>query len=101
MRLMLELAVVAALIAFGWNRSFSEQFGMTGQQPASTAQSDSAKASRPASPAIVAGATAEPTRARIAPAPVVVPSATPDNSWMWDPNRKGSLDRKSKPQPTP
>ena len=100
MRLMLEVAVVAALIAFGWNKSFGERFGMSAPQPPNTQQSSSAKASGALPSSNVAGpAAAGPKRAGVAPAAATAPSATPDTSWMWDPNRKGSLDGKRSPQP--
>ena len=43
MRLILELAVVAALIAFGWNKSFSERAGLAAA-PQMTARAEPALA---------------------------------------------------------
>lgn len=88
MRLLVELAVVAALIVFGWHTSFSSRLGLA---PAAEKTAAKAPAARRAA------AVPPPTARPVAAAPK--PTAPPDNSWMWDPNRKGSLDRKTSPQP--
>ena len=81
MRLVLELAVIAALIAFGWNKPFSERVGFAAT-PAGATRESTAAAER--------GDTVSRPAASAAPART--------DSWMWDQNRKGSLDR---PSPRP
>lgn len=99
MRLLLELAVLAALIALGWNKSFSERVGLSSppQQHARKAGANAPRAIAPVSAPKAQPAAAQVTNVPAAPAV----SATPNNAWMWDPNRKGSLDRKGTPRPSP
>ena len=97
MRLLAELAVVAAVIAFGWNKSFSERAGMAASP--TRAKAAATATATPRSAAVPA--TAAPKSAAAPVATNAAQSPTPDNSWMWDPNRKASLDRKPSPQPRP
>lgn len=89
MRTLLEIAVLAALIACGWNKSFSERISLAeaSAPPIAKSQVRSAVTSGPR-----AGAPA-------APASVANPSPTPSGAWMWDPKRPGALDRKASPLP--
>jgi hypothetical protein len=66
MRLFIEIAVVATLIAIAWEKPFREWFGA---EPPPTA------------PQVIY---------RAAPMPRQTP---PTGEWMWDSNRKTSLDR--------
>ena len=99
MRLIAEIAVVAALIALGWSKPFAERLGFGSPAVASPASAkQSAKAATPASrpPA------ANPPASAAAPANAAAaakPSPTVSGAWMWDANRPGSLDRKGSPQP--
>lgn len=91
MRLIAELAIVGALIAFGWKQSFSERVGMN-SGGAVTGPAKTAATARSSPPAVAAPQTR-------ASAPAEHATATPSGAWMWDPNRQGSLDRKTSPQP--
>ena len=75
MRLLLELAVVAALVTLGWNKSFSERVGL-----ASLSQAPAQPAARSASAVATAADGGAPAR-------------SPNGAWMWDPNRRATLDR--------
>ncbi|MDQ6625625.1 MAG: hypothetical protein M3Y69_05720 [Verrucomicrobiota bacterium] len=97
MRLLAEIVLIAAIIAVAWDKPFHEWVGdavpMLAKQSAGAdrASSNSAHARR-ALPATSAAA--------------VQPSATISNgSWMWDKNRKATLDPPkhdhAPPQPTP
>ena len=77
MRLVLELLVVAGLVALGWNKSFSERAGMSSAPIAS-----SAAAARP----IPAGARENASGA-------AATTSSPSGAWMWDRNRRATLDR--------
>ena len=96
MRLLLALAVVAALIAFGWNKSFSERMSTAPAAAVAATKQEAGAAS--AAPITVTPATASQPAITDARA-VTIASPTPANAWMWDPNRQGSLDRKGSPQP--
>jgi hypothetical protein len=96
-RLLVEVAVVAALIAFGWSKSFSDRLGIGGEVPAEPfTDKANAQTQPPIRSAVVPAATVQPIAA-----PAAKATPTPDNSWMWDPNRPGSLDRKTSPRPRP
>ena len=73
MRLIAELVVVAALVAFGWQRSYRDWAGDA--IPMLAKDSAPAKAKRA-------------TAARDAAA-----SPTPSGAWMWEKQSKTSLDR--------
>lgn len=96
MRLLLELAVVAALIAFGWSKSYSERIGIAPAPAVGTKKLEVAPP--PVARVAVTPATASQPAPTNAPA-LAIASPTPNNAWMWDPNRQGSLDRKGTPQP--
>lgn len=85
MRTLVEVIVVALLIGAGWNKPFKEHLGGTSKSSGSaqTARSTAQQKARPA------GETDSTS----------TPSAAPGNAWMWDPNRAGSLDRKTTPHP--
>ncbi len=78
MRLVLELLVVAGLVALGWNKSFSERVGLSAAQ---TAPATAARVPAPAGAATDNGSAAAP------------PASSPSGAWMWDPNRRAALDR--------
>ena len=99
MRLVLELVIVAGLVALGWSKSFSERVGMADKVPAvASGKAASAEPAPIVRSTVVPAAPAQPAAAAAPPRA----TATPDNSWMWDPNRPGSLDRrKASPRPRP
>jgi len=78
MRTLLEIIVVALLIALAWEKSFKDRLTevpwIGDKISASGKPTRSAKRAHP------------------------LPSASPSGAWMWDPNRKTALDR---PSPTP
>jgi lipopolysaccharide export system protein LptC len=76
MRLILEIALVAALIWFGWEKPFKER--IPGAKPADAA---TVKVS-PVTPARRATAVHQP-----------VTTSTPSGDWMWDPAHRSTLDR--------
>ncbi|HYR22033.1 MAG TPA: hypothetical protein VEP30_03790 [Chthoniobacterales bacterium] len=87
MRLLLETAIVAALIYIGWATPFRDYF------PASIsgiAKSKPDAASRP-------NATAVSQRLNASAAPHS--TSTPSGAWMWDPSHHSALDRPT-PKPT-
>ena len=69
MRLLCELAIVAALIAAAWQKPFGERLGEV-----------IPLFGKPAPPAL-----AQPVAYH--------PGASPSGAWMWDPNRRTTLDR--------
>lgn len=77
MRLILEVVVVAALVAFAWDKSYRErvsQVPLVGEHLAPAAQ--------------------PPRATRVAARNQPQPSPTISNgAWMWDPNHKTALDR--------
>ena len=78
MRLLLEIIIVAAIIALAWEKSLKErasEIPVLGDKIGPTLKKSAKRPHRP-------GAT---------PAPSV------SGAWMWDPNRKTALDR---PNPT-
>jgi hypothetical protein len=77
MRLAVELLIAAALVALGWEKPLSER---AGELPWFTHETSKAESHSQSS-------TLHPR-----------PTATVSGSWMWDPNRKTTLDR---PSPTP
>ena len=94
MRLIAELLIVAALIALGWSKSFSERVGLSREESLPPrAVPTKAPAARATAPADGAAAAAPATEVTTKSSP------TPSGAWMWDPNRQGSLDRKTSPQP--
>lgn len=100
MRLILELAVVAALVALGWNQSFSERVGVAPASQTTTKAEPAVSRATPVVRATVASTPAPLAQIGTA-APAAAASAAPNNAWMWDPNRQGSLDRKGTPRPSP
>ena len=68
MRLLCELAVVAGLILTAWQKPFGDRI----------------------SEAIPLGGKAPPVALSAVPA---APAASPSGAWMWDPNRRTTLDR--------
>lgn len=96
MRLLLELLVLAAVIALGWEKSFQQSLG---EVPVIGAYVVPVLAkTKPNKPVT---ARAEPVASEAAPPSALsTASATPPGAWMWDPKRQGSLDRPGA-SPTP
>ena len=77
MRLVLELIVAGLIVALAWEKSFSERV-----------------ADIPVLGAKLTTTQTHPRSSTLHPRP----TATVSGAWMWDPNRKTTLDR---PSPTP
>lgn len=87
MRILIEIVVVAALIALGWEKSFSER--------ASELPWISDKI------APVVKAPDHPRSSTLNPRPIMTPVPTVSGAWMWDPNHKTPLDPPSKKHASP
>jgi hypothetical protein len=84
MRTLIEVIVVAALIGFGWERSFKEraaELPVVGKLTAAGKHAPVAKSLANSS------ASAQTT-------------AASSGGWMWDANRRGVLDKPKPGQPT-
>jgi hypothetical protein len=89
-RLLIEILIVAGLIALAWETPYRETVGNVVPWVAK-----SATIKRPTVPGVA------PTQ----PAPVVIhrpittPAPTVSGNWMWDPNHKSPLDAPAKKHP--
>jgi hypothetical protein len=88
MRLLLEIAIVAALIYIGWATPFRDYLPASISGIAKSSKADAA--SRP-------NATAVSQRINASAAPHS--TATPSGVWMWDASHHSALDRPT-PKPT-
>ncbi len=86
MRFLFEIAIVVALIYYGWEKPFKDW--VPGSKPAATAQPVAAR--KPAT--VSASAARSPIVARAVPVPAAT-AAAKSGSWMWGPNHHGTLDR--------
>ena len=75
MRLIIEIILVAALIAFAWEKSLKER-----------------AAEIPWLRDKISTDAEAPSKNRARLQPFVTPAPTTSAAWMWDPNRKGPLD---------
>lgn len=95
MRLLIEIVVAVGLIALAWGKPLRER--IPGLKPAA----ESVAVSRaPATPATVAASAkaAAPPRAVVTPVaalPLPTPVPTVSGAWMWEKDRRTSLDASS------
>jgi len=79
MRLLLEIIVIAALIALAWEKSFKERASELPWFRDKETTKTSARSPQTQHPQ---------TRLQ----PFVTPAPTTSASWIWDPNRRSPLD---------
>src|SRR4051812_22217112 len=96
MRLIAEIVVVIALLALGWHEPFRARIGQVIPALAESSPKPVVAASgRRTAPEQAANTHSLPAGG-VRTVPVAAPTPTPDNSWIWDPNRPGTLDAKKK-----
>jgi hypothetical protein len=89
MRLLLEIIVVAALLALSWEKSFKQRVSEVpwlGDKIAPIAKAPAQSQQHP----------------KVQPHSIVTPAPTTSGAWMWDPSHKSPLDPPKKhAEPTP